>query len=255
VCAEVVYEASRFPRFALRRCLDIFGCRTTATKIWHIGILETSPLALNASNMEAFRAGMRAFGYVEGQNLVLDYRSADGRADRFPELAAELVHLNCDLILTRGTPAVIAANRRPPAAVGLGVKAQLVDVRKLEDLVPAFRNVLEQNADALIVENDGLIHANRELITGLAAKHKIPAMYSTRELADAGGLLSYSVDCTHLYFRAASFVDKLFKGAKPSDLPVEQPTRFDLVVNLKAAKSINFTFSKSFLLRADQIIE
>jgi putative tryptophan/tyrosine transport system substrate-binding protein len=300
-------------------------------KIWRIGVLETSALALNTANMEAFLGGLRELGYAKGRNLVIDYRSADGVAERFAQFAAELVHQNCDLILTRGTPAVLAAKNATTvipivmaasgAPVGVGavaslaqsgnnvtglsaftteleakrveilheilpdlkrlaalynmsnpisptrweslkgsaqslhIEPQLLDVRKMEDLESAFDSAAQQHADALVVENDGLIHANRRLITGLAIKHKIPAMYATRELVDEGGLLSYSVDYTHLYFRAAAFVDKIFKGTKPSDLPVEQPTKFDLVANLKAAKSIGLTLSESFLLRADKVIE
>ena len=302
-----------------------------ASKVWRIGVLETSAFALNATNMQSFREGLRAFGYAEGRNLVIEYRSADGHAERFTELAAELLHLNCDLILTRGTPAVLAAKNATAvipivmaasgAPVGVGavaslaqpgnnvtglsaftteleskrveilreivpemkrlaalynmsnpvsparweslkttasnlrIEPQLLDVKKMEDLEVAFGVAAEQHADALIVENDGLIHANRRLITSLAMKHKLPAMYATRELVDEGGLLSYSVDYANLYFRAATFVDKIFKGAKPSDLPVEQPTKFELVVNLNAARSIGLTFAESFLLRADKVIE
>ncbi|MGB8401934.1 ABC transporter substrate-binding protein, partial [Bradyrhizobium sp.] len=302
-----------------------------ASKVWRIGVLETSALALNAANMQSFREGLRASGYTEGRNLVIEYRSADGHGERFTELAAELLHLNCDLILTRGTPAVLAAKNATAvipivmaasgAPVGVGavaslaqpgnnvtglsaftteleskrveilreivpemkrlaalynmsnpvsparwealkttasnlrIEPQLLDVKKMEDLEVAFEVAAEQHADALIVENDGLIHANRRLITGLAIKHKLPAMYATRELVDEGGLLSYSVDYANLYFRAATFVDKIFKGAKPSDLPVEQPTKFELVVNLNAARSIGLPLAESFLLRADKVIE
>ena len=300
-------------------------------KIWRIGVLETSTLALNALNMQAFREGLRALGYVEGRNLIIDYRSADGVADRFPELATELVGRNCDLILTRGTPAVLAAKNATAAIpivmaasgapVGVGavaslaqpgknvtglsaltteleskrveilreilpelkrlaalynmsnpvskarwdslketarklrIEVQLLDVEKMVDLEAAFDRALEQHADALIVENDGLIHANRRLIVNLATKHKIPAMYATRELVDEGGLISYSVDYADLYFRAATFVGKIFAGAKPSDLPVEQPIKFELIVNLKAAKSIGLALSESFLLRVDRVID
>jgi len=300
-------------------------------KLWRIGVLETSALGLNMNNMEAFRAGLRELGYVEGRNLVIDYRSVDGSAERFPKLAGELIALKCDLILTRGTPAVLAAKNATatipivmaasgsPVGVGavaslaqpgsnvtglsaftteleskrveilhetlpemkrlaalynmsnpvsharweslrtsvlnLRIEPQLLDVQKMEDIEAAFDKAVEARADALIVENDGLIHANRRSIINLAVKHRLPAMYATRELVDEGGLFSYSVDYAHLYFRAATFVDKIFKGAKPSNLPVEQPTKFELVVNLKAAKSIGLAFSEAFLLRADTVIE
>ena len=300
-------------------------------KVWRIGILEPISAALNAANFDALRRGLRELGYTEGRNLIIEYRSADGRAERFPALAAELVRLKVDLIVTRGTPAVLAAKNASgalpvvmaasgePLGVGvvaglahpggnvtglsafsiateqkrvellreivpgitrlaalynmsnpvspprweeiktvarsLGIEPELLDVRTPEDLGPGFEAVTRRRVDALIVGNDGLIQANRRSIVDLAARHKLPAIYAYREIVDGGGLTSYGVSYSHLYFRAASFVDKIFKGAKPTDLPVEQPTKFELVINLKTAKALGLSIPEAFLLRADEVIE
>jgi putative ABC transport system substrate-binding protein len=302
-----------------------------AGKVWRIGMLETIGVGLNAANLDAFRKGLRELGYIEGQNLAIDYRSADGRSERFPELVAELVRLKVDVIVTRGTPAVLAAKeatatipvvmaasgaplrtgvvtglaRRggnvtglsaftlellakrieilreaipgltrigfvhnlgnpvaPPqweelkaAAPTLGIELQLLDVRKLEDMERAFATAAAQRTQALVVGNDAVIHENRRHVVELAASHRLPAMYLSRELVDAGGLMTYGVSYPDLYRRAAIFVDKIFKGAKPADLPIEQPTKFELVVNLKTAKALGVAISESFLLRADEVIE
>jgi putative ABC transport system substrate-binding protein len=300
-------------------------------KVWRVGVLETQSQRQNTLNLDALKKGLEALGYVEGRNLVVEYRSADGRAERFPELAADLLRRKVDLIVTRGTPAVQAAKNatasipivmaasgdplragvvaslaRPGGNVTglsafttdleskrvellleivprtkrlaalynmsnpvsqsrwdtlnsivrrLRIDPLLLDVRTAEDIESAFDRASKQQADALMVENDGLIHANRRSVTGLAIIHKMPAIYATRELVDDGGLLSYSVNYAHLYFRAASFVDKIFKGVAPADLPVEQPTKFDLVINLKAAKAIGLSIPEPFLARADEVIE
>jgi putative ABC transport system substrate-binding protein len=300
-------------------------------RVYRIGVLETSPAASNAANFDALRKGLRELGYVEGQNLVLDYRSADGRAERFPQLAAELLRLNVDLIVTRGTPAVMAAKNatgtipvvmaasgepvgtgvvaglaRPggnvtglsaltselvakrlelmretvagirrlaflqntgnpvapsqweefkTAAQSLGLEAQLLDVRKPEDIVRAFDTAIAQRADAILVANDTVTLANRGQVVELAAKHRLPAMYNNREFIDAGGLMAYGVNYPDLYRRAATFVDKIFKGANPADLPVEQPTKFELVINLKTAKVLGLEVPPALLARADEVIE
>jgi putative ABC transport system substrate-binding protein len=302
-----------------------------ASKVWHIGVLEPTAAALNTANFDAFRDGLRGLGYVQGRNLAIDYRSADGRSERFPDLAAELVRSQVDVIVTRGTPAVMAAKdasatipvvmaasgdplgtgvvaglARPggnvtglsaftvellvkrieilreavpgltrigylhnmsnpvaprqwelltKAAPTLGVHFQLLDVRKVDDIEPAFATAVTQRAQALVVGNDTVTHANRRHLVELAARQRLPAMYLSRELVDAGGLMTYGVSYPDLYRRAATFVDKIFKGAKPSDLPIEQPTKFELVVNLKTAKALGLAISESFLLRADEVIE
>jgi putative ABC transport system substrate-binding protein len=300
-------------------------------KLYRIGMLETTPPAANAANLEAFRRGLRAFGYFEGQNLVIEYRSADGHPERFQELATELVRLKVDLIVTRGTPAALAAKRAsgtipvvmassgdpvasgvvaglahpggtltglsanateiegkrlellrqllpgasriaglfnmgnpvaPPqwkeleiAGRSLSLRVQLLDARKPEDLPGVFNEAITQRAEAVAIGLDTLFQANRELIVELAAKHRLPAMYQSREFVDVGGLIAYAVSYPHLYERAASFVDRIFKGAKPADLPIEQPTKFELVINLKTAKTLGLTIPPSLLLRADQVIE
>jgi ABC-type uncharacterized transport system substrate-binding protein len=303
-----------------------------AGKMYRLGVLETTSPALNAANFDAFRQGLQELGYVEGKNFIIEYRSTDGRPERFPNLAIELVRLKVDLILTRGTPAALAAKKatgtipvvmaasgdpvgtglvtslaRPggnvtglsavvidlmgkrlelltqvvPAvsriaailnmsnllaivsewkgleisAPRLGVHLQLLDVRTPEDLGRAFDTGIRQHVGALVVGIDALTQMHRRVIVDLAAKHRLPAIYASREFVDVGGLISYGVSYSDLYRRAAAFVDKIFKGAKPGDLPVEQPTRFELVINLKAAKALGLTIPQSVLARADEVIE
>ena len=282
-----------------------------ADKVYRIGMLERTSPAINAANLEGFRHGLRTLGYTEGKNFVIEYRSADGRDERFPGLAAELAQLKVDLIpvvitgvgdpvaqgiidslahpggnitglsatvteiypkrvellrelvpkaariavlFNMGNPAI------PPqwkevemAARSLGVLAQLLDVRKLEDLRPAFDAAIRQRADAIVVGLETLTLANAPLIVDLAAKHRLPAMYASTEFV--GGLASYGVNYPDHYRRAATFVDKILKGAKPADLPVEQPTKFELVVNLKTARALGLTIPRTVLLQVDQVIE
>jgi len=300
-----------------------------AGKVYRIGMLERTSMASNSANLNAFRQRLRELGYVEGQNLVIEYRSAGGRDERFPGLAAELVRLKVDLISTRGTPTALAAKNAtrtipvvmtgigdpvgqgvvaslarpggnitglsstttdlygkrvellreliqgamriaalfnmsnpalPPqwkevqiAARSLGIQPRLLDVRTREDLSRAFDAATRQRADALVVGLETITLANRRLIVDLAAKHRLPAIYATREFT--GGLISYGVNYPHLYRRAAAFVDKILKGAKPADLPVEQPTRFELVINLKTAKALGITVPPELLFRADKVIK
>jgi ABC-type uncharacterized transport system substrate-binding protein len=300
-------------------------------KVYRIGMLETTSMALNAVNLDAFRQGLRELGYVEGHDLMIEYRSAEGHGERFPELATELVRLKVDLLLTRGTPAALAAKNatekipvvmassgdplqtgviaglaRPGgnvtglsaiiveltgkrlellkevvpgvlriavllnmsnpnnallwkeieiAAPSLEVQLQLLDVRKPGDFGEAFDAAIKQRAGALVVGSDALTLANRRPVVDLAAKHRLPAIYSAREFVDAGGLIAYGVSYPHLYRRAAIFVDKIFKGTKPGDLPVEQPTKFELVINLKTAKALGLRIPQSVLIRADEVVQ
>jgi len=302
-----------------------------AGKIWRVGMLDTTSATLNAKNIDAFRAGMRQLGYVEGQNLVIDYRSADGRIERLPALAAELIGLKCDVIVTRGTPPALAArnasktmpvvmasigepveaglveslarpggnvtglsafvtqltqkriellkelapkitrlgtldnmsNRSVPAqwdetklaAQALGLEALMFDVRKPEDVPPSFDAAVAKRVDAFAVGNDSVTLASRQQIVELAARHRLPTIYATREFVDAGGLLSYAANYPDLYRRAATYVDKIFKGAKPAELPVEQPTKLEIVVNLKVAKTLGLVVPPTLLARADEVIE
>jgi ABC-type uncharacterized transport system substrate-binding protein len=307
------------------------AARAQPGKVWRIGMLDTTSAQLNAPNLDAFRRGLRQLGYVEGQNLAIDYRSADGRLDRIPELASELVRRNVDIIVTRGTPSALAAknatatipivmaaigepvetglvaslarpggnvtglsafvtelvakrvellrevipriarlalldnmsNRSVPpqweetkrAAGALGIVPQLLDVRKPEDLERAFDAAVAQRTDALTVGNDSVVIASRRRVAELAEKFRLPTIYATREFVDSGGLLSYAAHYPDLYRRAAAYVDKIFKGEKPADLPVEQPTKFEMVVSLKAAKAIGLEFPPLLLARADEVIE
>jgi putative tryptophan/tyrosine transport system substrate-binding protein len=300
-----------------------------AQHLHHIGILDNSSAELNAANLNGFRQGMLELGYVEGHHFVIEYRSADGRVERYPDLAAELVRLKVDAIVTRGTPAALAAKNatstipiisaalaepllvvssisRPGGNVtglsaltsdleakrlellremipgivriavlynmanpvfgdrwrqiqvtarSLGIQVVLLDARTAGDIARAFDAASAQGVDALVVSNDGLMLANRKFIVELAAKHKLPAVYASREFIEAGGLICYAANIPDLYRRAANYVHKVLTGAHAADLPIEQPTKFELIVNLKAAKSLGLTISESFLVRADEVIE
>jgi putative ABC transport system substrate-binding protein len=300
-------------------------------KVWRIGMLETTSIRLNGANLGAFRQGLREAGYVEGQNLIIEYRSADGRGERFAEMANELVALKVDLIVTRGTPAALAAKHasrtipvvmanaadpvgsgivatlarpggnvtglstvgseleakrlellretvpglarvgalvnmgnasQPPfwqeiesAARRLGIEVQLLDVRKSEDLEPAFAATVKRRVNGLIVTNDGLLTANRKLIAELAAKNRLPTIYQSTDFIEVGGFMAYGPNYRDLYRRASTYVDNIFKGAKPADLPIEQPTKFELIINLKTAKALGLTIPQSILVRANEVIE
>jgi putative ABC transport system substrate-binding protein len=302
-----------------------------AGKVYRIGMLETRSTVLNAANIDAFRQGLRELGYKEGQNLEIVYRSSDGRDERFSDLAGELVRLKVDLILTRGTPAALAAKSAtrtipvvmaasgdpvgsgivaslarpggnvtglssgitesypkrvellgellpklarvaaifnmgnpsiPPqwnvveaSARSLGIEAQLLDVRRPEDLGRAFDAAAKERAEALIVGLDGVTQGNLRPIAELAAKQRLPSIYPAKDYANVGGLITYGSSDFHMYHRAATFVDKILKGAKPADLPVEQPTKFELVINMKTAKALGLTIPPSILVRADEVIE
>jgi ABC-type uncharacterized transport system substrate-binding protein len=301
------------------------------SKIWRVGMLETTSETLNAPNVNAFRRGLRELGYVEGQNLVIEYRSGEGRIERFPDLAVELVRLKVDVVVTRGTPAALAAKNATttipivmaaigePAGTGMvgslaqpggnvtglsafvgelaakrieimreivpkisrmamidnmgntsvppqwddmkratltfGIQPLLYDVRKPEDIGVAFEAAVAQHVDALAVGNDGILISSRLRVVELAAKHHLPAIYATREFVDAGGLLSYAAHYPDLYRRAASYVDKIFRGAKAGELPVEQPTKLELVINLKTAKALGLSVPFHLQQRADEMIE
>ena len=298
-------------------------------KVYRLGILEAVPAEQNAANLDALRKALRDLGYIEGSNLVIEYRSADGRAERFSELAAELVRLKVDLIVTRGTPAARAAKdatattpvimatmgdpsalvasfarpggnvtglttfsteltakrlellkelvpnvarvallhnmgnpAAPPeweetkaAARALGLQAELLDVRTAGELDAAFERAVRQRVDALVIGADGLTQLHQRTIVGLAARNRLPATYPAREFVESGGLISYAVNYPDLYVRLATFVDKIFKGAKPGDLPVEQPTKFELVINLRTARALGLTIAPSLLVRADAVIQ
>ena len=305
-----------------------------AAKIARIGYLSNN-LAGNPPAREAFLQGLRDLGYVEGRNLVIEYRDAEGNAERLPALAAELVALKVDVIVAAtGTPAVLAAKQatkaipivftaaadpvtsglvaslaRPggnvtglsnvtPELVGkwlelltqavpgvsrvallwepgsmpertdkdilraadvaaraLGVRLQVIDVRGPADFDKAFSDMTKERAGAVTVMGSTMIISERRHLVDLAAKHRLPAVYTWRWFVDAGGLMAYGPDFADMFRRAATYVDKILKGAKPADLPVEQPTKFELVINLKTAKALGLTIPPSLLQRADQVIE
>ena len=302
-----------------------------AQRIWRVGMLETQSAEANATNFAAFRQSLTGLGYVQGRNLEIDYRSANGEAERFSQLAAMLVAAKVDVIVTRGTlavraaqtasstiPVVMAASGEPlttgivaslaqpggnvtglsaftnelipkrielltetipgikrvaflqdmanpvsqsqweelkSAAHSARLEAVLLDIRNSNELAPAFESASAQRVDALLVGNDTVTQANRRQIVELAVQHRLPAIYATREFVEAGGLMVYAVDYADLYRRAAIYVDKIFRGAKPSELPVQQPDKFEFVINLKAAKALGVTVSPTLLARADEVIE
>lgn len=302
-----------------------------AGRVYRVGVLETVPAERNRANFDALRLGLREHGYVEGQNLQIEYRSADGRADRFPALAAELIGLPVDLIVTRGTPAakaakaatttipvvmaaigeplgvgVVASLARPggnvtglsafvtelsgkriellkeafpsiqsvgfmqnmgnpvsppqwrstqAVATALGLSAELFDVRRAPDIADGFARMAAIKVAALSVGIDAVTQENARTIVQLAAAQKLPTAYPAREFVDVGGMLSYGPSYPDLYFRAAGLIDKIFKGAKPGDLPVEQPIKLELIINLKTAKALGIMVPATLLARADEVIE
>ncbi len=301
-----------------------------AGKVPRIGYLTAAYLAALSARIEAFRQGLRELGYVERKNIIIEWRSAEEKLDRLPELAAELVRLKVDVIVTAGAlstraakkattaiPVVMAQDPDPVgngyaaslarpgenitglsrlapelsgkqlellkeivprlsrvgvlgnatlpgqaqifnemelAAEALKVKLQHLDVQNPKDIEPAFRAAGKGNADAVVVLETPVALSQRSQIAGLAVKGRLPAIYRGREFVEDGGLLSYGVNTTDLDRRAATYVDKILKGAKPADLPIEQPTKFELVINLKAAKQIGLTIPPNVLARADKVI-
>ena len=299
-------------------------------KIPRIGLLFTNFASTNTAREAAFREGLRELGYVAGKNIVIEYRYAEGQQDRFPALAAELVRLNVDVIVSTGPatthavkeatatiPIVMAqvndpvgngfvANLARPggnitglstlapelsgkrlellkevvpkltrlavigqstllgntqalretevAGTAFGLKLQYLDVLVPKDIETAFRAATTARADAALMLQSAVLFSQRARTADLAVKSRLPATYDNREYVEYGGLMSYSANIIDLYRRAATYVDKILKGAKPADLPVEQPTKFELVINLKAAKQIGITISPNVLARADKVI-
>ena len=301
-----------------------------AARIPRVGYLAPSLSAEASRLIEAFRQGLRELGYVEGQNIALELRSADGRVDRFPVLAAELVALKVDVIVAGATPAVLAARQatgtipivfpvhtdpvgaglvttlgRPGgnvtglsfssedligkrmqllkevipgmsriavlwispnaaalvqlkavdvAARALAVSVQVLEVPGAEGLEIAFQAATTRPSEALLVIDDPSTFLLRKRIVELAAKSRLPAMYGPREFAVDGGLMAYGANLQDMFRRAATYVAKILEGAKPADLPVEQPTKFDLVINLKTASGLGLTIPQSLVTRADEVI-
>ena len=301
-------------------------------KVSRIGFLAGASASFNAPQVKTFQQGLRELGYIEGKNIVIEYRYADGKLDRLPDLAADLVRLKVDLIVTNANlPGVLAAKKatrtipivflafsdpvasglvdslaRPggnitglttgapelagkrlellkesvpklsriivisnptnpavalqwkateAAAQGLGVQLRSVEVRSASDFDSAFSVITNERAQALLTMSDPLNNSQAKRIIEFAIKHRLPAIYANPEFVDRGGLMSYAPSYAELYRRTAYYVDKILKGVKPADLPVEQPKKFELIINLKAAKQIGLTIPPTVLARADKVIK
>jgi len=299
-------------------------------KIPRIGFLHTGSAFTSSTNVQAFRQGLRELGYVEEKNIVIEYRWAEGKFDRLPDLAAELVRLKVDVIVTAGgTPAIQATKqatttipiifptagdpvasglvaslarpggnitgvtilspelsgkrlellkealprisrvavfldpRQPPQAFketqtagqSLGLKLQSLEVRDATDVENAFSAMSRERADALITLPHPFLTVHRRRILELAAKSRLPGLHENADWVEAGGLMSYGPDHRDNFRRAATYVDKILKGAKPADLPVEQPRKFEFVINLKTAKQMGLTIPPNVLVRADKVIK
>jgi len=300
-------------------------------KVPRIGYLTALQLSASAARTEAFRQGLRDLGYVEGKNIIIEWRSADGNEDRLPALAAELVQLKVDIIVTGGAavtrpvkaatstiPIVMTQDRDPVssgfvaslarpggnitglstlspelsgkqlellketvpklsrvavfgtstrpevaqelrevelAAGALGVKLQYLDVLTANDIETAFRAAVKGQAEAVLFRVLGpILSPHRTEVAALAVKSRLPVMHERAPEVEAGGLMSYGVNLSDLDRRTATYVDKILKGAKPADLPVEQPIKFDFIINLKASEQIGLTIPPNVLARADKVI-
>jgi putative ABC transport system substrate-binding protein len=296
-----------------------------------IGILWPNPATVSGHFVDAFRQGLGELGYVEGRNMTIEFRTAEGTMERLPDLAAELVRLPVEVILTATSPTIRAAqqatrtipivmgNSQDPVSEGfvaslarpggnitgltlfspdiaakrlqlvkevaptltrvailwyaddpalalalremraaaqmLQLEFRSLGVRGASDLEPAFRTATKDGAGALVVVEDNLTFRHRAEIARLANGYRLPTMYGLRDYAQAGGLIAYGPNLAHMYRRAAAYVDKILKGAKPADLPVEQPARFELFINLKSAKALGLEIPPTLLARADEVIE
>jgi putative ABC transport system substrate-binding protein len=296
-----------------------------------MGFLTTVPLATIADRLEAFRQGLHDLGYTEGENIVIEWRSTEGKEDRLPALAAELSRLKMQVIVSAGSSvtrvlkeatssipivmaldadpvgnqfvaslarpggnvtglsllspeiagkrlellkeivpklsrvAVLGSSTRPGnaqelretehAAANLGLRIQYLDVRGSGDIETAFQAARKGAAEAVLVLSGPVLVAHRKALADLAVKTRLPAAYNRQEYMDAGGFMTYGPSITDLFRRSATYVDKILKGAKPADLPVEQPTKFELVINLKTAKQIGLTIPPNVLARADRVIK
>jgi putative ABC transport system substrate-binding protein len=327
-------------QFQRRKCLLIAGMLLVAPlvaiaqqhqQVRRIGCLAITDLAATPQLLDAFRAGLRDHGYVDGQNVVIDCRWAEGSSKRLDNLATDLVHSKVDLIVAWATPAFIAAKRatstipivmvsvadpvasgfiasfahpggnitgatnldaglaakrfqllrevlpklskmialRNPtnpsanlqyqetqaAARSLGIELQFVDVREPKELESAFSAMAKAHVGALTVLADPMFLSQRKQIADLAIARRIPTIFARNENAEAGGFMSYGPTLTDQFYRSAIYVDKILKGAKPAELPVERPTRMELVINLKTAKALGLTVPQSLVIRTDRVIE
>jgi ABC-type uncharacterized transport system substrate-binding protein len=301
-----------------------------AGKIPRIGYLSGTSASVNSARIEAFRQGLRELGYVEGKNIVIEWRYAEGKLDHLPSLAAELVRLKVDLIVASAPPptrsakqatatipivmaydddpvgnsfvtslarpggnitglstltpetsgkqlellkeivpklsrvAILGNATRPGsrqvlkeinlAAGAFAVQLQYLEIGEPKDIEIAFRAASKERADAVLVMQTPVLISERRQVADLAVKNRLPGIYGRPEYVEDGGLMSYGTSFTDLSHRAATYVDKILKGAKPGDLPVEQPKKFELIINLKAAKQIGLTIPANVLARADRVI-
>src|SRR4029450_6216431 len=306
------------------------AARAQQRKVPHVGFLGTASAAAMANRVEAFRAGLGEFGYVEAKNLVIEFRWAEGNYDRLPDLAAELVSLKVDVLVTSGAPGTLALKRATSTipivmavtgdAVSAGLVASLarpggnvtgskvfgpehnvkrlellkagiprlarvaflfnpdnpssvtenkeienaarsakLDISYFEARKPAefdsvFTAMTKKPVGGAVVTDDAMLNSNSKRLAGIAGQKLLPLAGNT-DLAEAGGLIGYGVNVPHMFRRAAYFVDKILKGAKPADLPVERATKFDLVINLKTAKALGLTIPPSLLGRADEVVQ
>jgi putative ABC transport system substrate-binding protein len=301
-------------------------------KIYRIGYLSAAAPDVSATVIDAFRQGLRERGWIEGRNIVIEFRWARGKLDLLPELASELVRMNVDVLVAAPTPPAMAASKatrtipivvigvndpvglglvsslaRPggnvtgltysvgqeiygkqlallkevapkakrvavlwnpdistlaptikdvhAAARSLELKLQPLEARGPAELESAFSAMARERVDGLLVIVDSVFSFHRAQLVDLAARSRLPAAYTNRQPVEAGGLMSYGPSFADLWHRAAGYVDRILKGAKPGDLPFEQPTKYELVVNLKTAKAFGLTIPQSVILRADQVIE
>jgi len=302
------------------------------TRVPRVGYLSPLTASVDASRSEAFRQGLRELGYIEGRNIMVEYRFADGHLDRLPALAGELVGLNVDVIIAAGggligraakgatgTIPIVMTNVEDPIASGLvvslarpgrnvtglsalipelsakrleivkemvstlsrvavlwnsaypekatefrqtqaagkalGIRIQSLEAQSANEIDNALDAATRARVGALLILPDPLTNTYQARIVKLAAKRRLPTMFTQRPPVGAGGLMSYGASYADLFRRAATYVDKILKGAKPTDLPVEQPTKFELVINLKTAKALGLTIPPSVLLRADELIQ
>jgi putative ABC transport system substrate-binding protein len=322
--------------FHLTLCATLFALSLPAQaqqakKVHRLGYLSSIDAATHSTRSEPFRQALRQLGYIAGQNIAIEYRYAEGKLDRLPELAAELVRLKVDIIVSSAPPTTRAAKgatttvpivmafdddpvgsgfvaslARPGgnitglsslapeiggkqlellrevvpmlsrvavfgtsaspsyplmvkelelAAKAYGVKLQHVDILSAKEIETAFRAASKGRADAVVVLGSPILFTHRTQVVELAVKSRLPATYIRPEYVEDGGLITYGVNLTDLFRRAAIYVDKILKGAKPAELPVEQPTKFELVINLKAARQIGLTIPPNVLVRADKVIK
>ena len=251
-------------------------------KVYRLGILTVAP----ERNWDGMFQELRDLGYIEGQNLIVEWRYSEGHAERWADLANALVGLKVEVIVVSTTPAALAAKNatstvgsRPsyrsgdlvernqpskldcmegsrnhrPRALGLALRSQ--SVREPKDLEAAFAAITQERTDRLLVLVDAFLMQHRNQIVGFTTSKKLPAVFPFREFTELGGLMSYGPNLARMRRVGANYVDNVLKGAKPADLPIEQPTKFEFVLNLKTAKGLGLNISSGLIARADEVIE